>query len=238
MLFLTLPLTIFAPTLFESGEASSRAIMKRAITIFTSILLLSLACIRVAPTIIHQDTLVSTYGLRHLNFMDPAENYSQHWCAVNTCANETESQFISNCTNMTEIVGNGTGEVTDFQLDSNSVIDNGTGFELLCPSVDGKNATFNVTREKCTCECRRMYLTFQTFSSTWFPLLFALGLYCLFDAILTQWKHPTKAKDQTRWPCAYRLAENVVKRKKTSGSKEGKSEDPEAPEQPSEEEQE
>ena len=70
--FVTLPLTIFAPTLIESGKASSRALMKRAITIFTSILLITLTCIRVAPTIIHQETLVSTYGLRHLNFMDPA----------------------------------------------------------------------------------------------------------------------------------------------------------------------
>ena len=165
----SLALTIFAPTLFVSGEACNRSLMKRAITVFTSILLLSLTCIRIAPTIIHPDTLVSTYGLRHLNFMDPAggsrnvfvdlqlkitqtfkshfsklvftfvailENYSQHWCAVNTCTNETgdriiccrmllfsifsflqmfdcvpESRFISNCTNMTDIVGNGTGNI-------------------------------------------------------------------------------------------------------------------------------
>ena len=68
---LTLAVTIFAPTLYNSSGTSDRALMKRAITIFTLMLLLSLTLIRTLPIMIHPDTIVSTYGLRHLNFRDP-----------------------------------------------------------------------------------------------------------------------------------------------------------------------
>ena len=33
------------------------------------------------------------------------------------------------------------------------------------------------------CICRRMYLTWETYSLYWFPLLFALGFYCLIDGL-------------------------------------------------------
>ena len=33
----------------------------------------------------------------------------------------------------------------------------------------------------CNCECKKMFLTFETFSNIWFPILLALGLYCLLD---------------------------------------------------------
>ena len=34
------------------------------------------------------------------------------------------------------------------------------------------------------CEVSRMYLTWETFGTTWFPILFALGVYCLVDGFL------------------------------------------------------
>ena len=33
------------------------------------------------------------------------------------------------------------------------------------------------------CVCRRMYLTYETFATYWFPILFALGIYCLLDGL-------------------------------------------------------
>ena len=64
----TLIATIFAPIAAESSDTSHRTLMKRAITIFTAIFLLTLTFIRVLPEVIQPDDLVSTYGLRHLNF--------------------------------------------------------------------------------------------------------------------------------------------------------------------------
>ena len=34
------------------------------------------------------------------------------------------------------------------------------------------------------CEVGRMYLTWETYGTTWFPILFALGVYCLIDGLL------------------------------------------------------
>jgi len=115
------------------------------------------------------------------------------------------------CTNLTDILGTETGgpskSLVD-QINSMTMINDTTGSQFLCPR-DVMSAKFIL--EKCRCGVKRMYLTFQTFSTLWFPLLISLGLYCLCDAILAQWKHFDKDKNQTRWPCAYRLAENIVK---------------------------
>ena len=54
-------------TLF-SVSYTARKLMKRTITTFTTILTI----IRFLPLIISPDTLVSTYGLRHLNFLPPS----------------------------------------------------------------------------------------------------------------------------------------------------------------------
>ena len=67
-LSLTLSLTIFAPTLFRSTHGQQRTLMKRTITITTSILLITLSIIFIAPTIVDHKDLASTHGLRHLNF--------------------------------------------------------------------------------------------------------------------------------------------------------------------------
>ena len=45
--------------------------MKRTITTFTIVLLTTLTVIRFLPLIVSPDTLVATYGLRHLNFLPP-----------------------------------------------------------------------------------------------------------------------------------------------------------------------
>ena len=34
------------------------------------------------------------------------------------------------------------------------------------------------------CSCKRMFLTHDTFSQIWFPILITLGLYCQFDGRL------------------------------------------------------
>merc|ERR1712110_682162 len=92
-------------------------------------------------------------------------------------------------------------------LNSRTIFNDATGSQFLCP----KDVTpASATLEKCS-GVKRMYLTFETFSNLWFPLLISLGLYCLCDAILAQWKHFDKDKNQTRWPCAYKLAEKIVK---------------------------
>ena len=67
----TLVATIFVPFAFYSLENPNRKLMKRAITIFTTILLLSLTFVRLLPIMVDSDDLVSTYGLRHLNFGNP-----------------------------------------------------------------------------------------------------------------------------------------------------------------------
>jgi len=204
----TLIATIFAPIAVKSSDTSHRGLMKRAITIFTAIFLLTLTFIRVLPEVIQPDDLVSTYGLRHLNFGKSSDNFNVS-CAVNT--NETKSWVIDNCTNIVEFLGNGTADEPTKNLfdplNSTTIInDTQSGFQLLCPR-DGKSASFNVTWEAC--EVNRMFLSFESYSNLWYPLLLSLGLYCLLDAILTQWKHPER--DQTRWPCSYRLAETIAK---------------------------
>lgn len=35
------------------------------------------------------------------------------------------------------------------------------------------------------CVCRRMYLTYETFATYWFPILSALGIYCLLDGMFS-----------------------------------------------------
>ena len=64
----TLPLTIVAPTALDSEEKSHRTLMKRTIIVTTSILLITLLFIFLLPFFVERKDLVSTYGLRHLNF--------------------------------------------------------------------------------------------------------------------------------------------------------------------------
>ena len=54
--------------------------------------------------------------------------------------------------------------------------------ETNCHSYTHKELHFGSV-EKCRCGVKRMYLTFQTFSTLWFPLLISLGLYCLCDGL-------------------------------------------------------
>ena len=68
----TLIATVFAPIAVAAGRRSDRTLMKRAITIFTIILLMCLTFIRLLPIMVQPDNLVSTYGLRHLNFAEPS----------------------------------------------------------------------------------------------------------------------------------------------------------------------
>ena len=68
-LSLTFFLTILAPITFLSELSTQRTLMKRTITTTTSILLTTLTIIRLLPLIILPETLVATYGLRHLNFL-------------------------------------------------------------------------------------------------------------------------------------------------------------------------
>ena len=40
--------------------------------------------------------------------------------------------------------------------------------------------------EDCVCELKqRMFLTHETFSAVWYPLLLTLGIYCLIDGLLS-----------------------------------------------------
>ena len=64
----TLFFTIAAPTLFFSTNSKHRNLMKRIITITTLVLLITLMTILILPTIIDHKDLISTHGLRHLNF--------------------------------------------------------------------------------------------------------------------------------------------------------------------------
>ena len=64
----TLFFTIAAPISGDSTEAKERTLMKRAITITTTILLITLMVILIVPTIMNHKDLASTHGLRHLNF--------------------------------------------------------------------------------------------------------------------------------------------------------------------------
>ena len=53
-----------------------------------------------------------------------------------------------------------------------------TSFTSFSHQSSGQN-----TCSRKDCEVRRMYLTWETFGTTWFPILFALGVYCLIDGL-------------------------------------------------------
>ena len=71
-LLFTFFLTIAAPITAFSESYTNRKLMKRAITTFTIVLLTTLTIIRLLPIIFSPDTLVATYGLRHINFLPPS----------------------------------------------------------------------------------------------------------------------------------------------------------------------
>ena len=62
--------------------------------------------------------------------------------------------------------------------------------DLLLKIIISRNARtrpasnhFDFAGIECVCEVKRMYLTFETFSKLWFPLLMSLGIYCLCDGL-------------------------------------------------------
>ena len=67
-LFATLALTFVAPIATDSEEKSNRILMKRTITLATSVLLITLTIIRLVPEFVPPKDLVSAFGLCHLNF--------------------------------------------------------------------------------------------------------------------------------------------------------------------------
>ena len=75
-LFVTLPFTIVAPTLFDATKQKCRTLMKRTIIITNSILLITLTFIFVLPVLVTPKDLASTYGLCHLNFQSLPGAYS------------------------------------------------------------------------------------------------------------------------------------------------------------------
>ena len=46
---------------------------------------------------------------------------------------------------------------------------------ILCISLGQEDC------DRKDCVCGRMFLTYETFATHWFPILFALGIYCLID---------------------------------------------------------
>ena len=70
--------TVFAPVSFNADERKDRVIMKRAIVIFTTSLMFCLTIIRLLPVLSSPSSLVSTYGLRHLNFANASGDISLH----------------------------------------------------------------------------------------------------------------------------------------------------------------
>jgi len=85
--------------------------------------------------------------------------------------------------------------------------------DLECVSyMNGTYTNITITGYNCTCACKRMYLTFETFSNIWFWILLILGLWCLINAVLSH----IKDRDWNRTWCpvtAYRLAEKFAKLK-------------------------
>merc|ERR1712037_312510 len=154
-------------------------LMKRAITTFTAVLLTTLTIIRLLPILISPDTLVATYGLRHLNFLPPSAESN------NSCA---EPVAWTNST--------ATGWTKPTLLNTT---------DTAWANDTGSNTTMLNNPAPCT-----MYLSFATFSAYWYPVLMALGIYCLLDAISTQCCKD-KETNRIRWPTPYRLAENIVK---------------------------
>ena len=60
--------TVFAPIAIAARAPNDRAVMKRAIIIFTTFLMFCLSVIRLLPVVIPATSLVAYSGLRHLNF--------------------------------------------------------------------------------------------------------------------------------------------------------------------------
>ena len=66
--------TVFAPIAIAAGAPNDRAVMKRAIIIFTTFLMFCLSVIRLLPVVIPATSLVAYSGLRHLNFASASGN--------------------------------------------------------------------------------------------------------------------------------------------------------------------
>ena len=64
--------------------------------------------------------------------------------------------------------------------------------------------------EECTCEVKRMYLTIETFSILWYPLLMSLGVYCLCDGLLFGYLLYKVKYQQLFW-----LSGSILTRKRT-----------------------
>ena len=66
--------TVFAPIAIAARAPNDRAVMKRAIIIFTTFLMFCLSVIRLLPVVIPATSLVAYSGLRHLNFASASGN--------------------------------------------------------------------------------------------------------------------------------------------------------------------
>merc|ERR1712037_273627 len=73
--------------------------------------------------------------------------------------------------------------------------------------TNGTSANSTMLDDPAPCT---MYLSFDTGAVYWYPVLMALGIYCLLDAISTQCCKD-KETERIRWPTPYRIAENIVK---------------------------
>ena len=82
---LTFAFTLFSPMTMLSYSQADRTLMKRTITITTSVLLATLTLVRILPLLVAPDKLVATYGLRHLNFLSPTAGVFKLLTITNKC---------------------------------------------------------------------------------------------------------------------------------------------------------
>jgi len=190
---LSLVLSLLAPISLGSSARSDRLIMKRTITSTTLCLLVTLLLIRTGPLLVEEDLLLHTNGLCHLNFLNSTDVYSE--CAVTQCTNNiTETTFTC--------------------IGSVNVTEN-----MEC--LSRLNSTpIDIKGHECKCTCKRMFLTFETFSKFIFPALVILGLYCLLDGGLNHCKD--REENRTWCPTAYRMAERFPKEESWEAKKEKK----------------
>ena len=82
---LTFAFTLFSPMTMLSYSQADRTLMKRTITITTSVLLATLTLVRILPLLVAPGNLVATYGLRHLNFLSPTAGVFKLLTITNKC---------------------------------------------------------------------------------------------------------------------------------------------------------
>jgi len=191
---LSLVLSLLASIPVVSSWRSNRVIMKRTITSTTICLLVTLLLIRTGPLLVEEDLLLHTNGLCHLNFLNSTDIYSE--CANTQCTNNITETTVT-CTGSVNVTGN----MECFSRLNSTPID--------------------IKGHECKCTCKRMFLTFETFSKFIFPALVILGLYCLLDGGLNHCRD--REENRTWCPTAYRLAERFPKEESWKAKKGKKS---------------